>query len=156
MGIVDTLRRHLGFGAARESSTERASEGSGRQGVHQSGFVLALDQGTTSSRAIVFAADLEIKGLAQREVLVGHALKNAAIPLITLIGVNFGYMLGGAVLIESVFSYPGIGRLAAQAIFQRDFPLVQAVAFFASLVVILVNLATDLVYGLVNPQVRLR
>jgi len=96
------------------------------------------------------------KGLASRAVHYRHALKNAAIPLITLVGVNFGYMLGGAVLIESVFSYPGIGRLAAQAIFQRDFPLVQAVAFFASLVVILVNLATDLVYGLVNPQVRLR
>jgi ABC-type dipeptide/oligopeptide/nickel transport system permease component len=96
------------------------------------------------------------KGLAPRAVQYRHALKNAAIPLITLIGVNFGYMLGGAVLIESVFSYPGIGRLAAQAIFQRDFPLVQAVAFFASLVVIVVNLATDLVYGLVNPQVRLR
>jgi ABC-type dipeptide/oligopeptide/nickel transport system permease component len=96
------------------------------------------------------------KGLAPRAVHYRHALKNAAIPLITLVGVNFGYMLGGAVLIESVFSYPGIGRLAAQAIFQRDFPLVQAVAFFASLVVILVNLATDLVYGLVNPQVRFR
>jgi peptide/nickel transport system permease protein len=96
------------------------------------------------------------KGLGPAAVQYRHALKNAAIPLITLIGVNFGYMLGGAVLIESVFSYPGIGRLAAQAIFQRDFPLVQAVAFFASLVVILVNLATDLVYGLVNPQVRLR
>jgi ABC-type dipeptide/oligopeptide/nickel transport system permease component len=96
------------------------------------------------------------KGLGPRAVQYRHALKNAAIPLITLVGVNFGYMLGGAVLIESVFSYPGIGRLAAQAIFQRDFPLVQAVAFFASLVVILVNLATDLLYGLVNPQVRLR
>jgi peptide/nickel transport system permease protein len=96
------------------------------------------------------------KGLTPRAVRYRHALKNVAIPLITLIGVNFGYMLGGAVLIESVFSYPGIGRLAAQAIFQRDFPLVQAVAFFASVVVILVNLATDLVYGLVNPQVRLR
>ena len=96
------------------------------------------------------------KGLAPGAVQYRHALKNAAIPLITLVGINFGYMLGGAVLIESVFSYPGIGRLAAQAIFQRDFPLVQAVAFFASLVVILVNLTTDLLYGLVNPQVRFR
>jgi len=85
-----------------------------------------------------------------------HALRNAAIPLVTLIGVNFGYMLGGSVLIESVFSWPGVGRLAAQAVFQRDFPLVQAVAFFASLVVVGVNLGTDLVYGLVNPQVRRR
>jgi ABC-type dipeptide/oligopeptide/nickel transport system permease component len=96
------------------------------------------------------------KGLAAPRVHYRHALKNAAIPLITLVGVNFGYMLGGAVLIETVFAWPGVGRLAAQAIFQRDFPLVQAVAFFASLVVVLVNLATDLAYGLVNPQVRYR
>lgn len=94
------------------------------------------------------------KGLGLGTVHYRHALKNAAIPLITLIGVNFGYMLGGAVLIESVFSWPGIGRLAAQAIFQRDFPVVQAVAFFASVVVVGVNLLTDLAYGLVSPQVR--
>jgi len=96
------------------------------------------------------------KGLAVPAVHYRHALLNAAIPLVTLIGVNFGYMLGGSVLIESVFSWPGVGRLAAQAVFQRDFPLVQAVAFFASLVVVGVNLGTDLVYGLVNPQVRRR
>ncbi len=96
------------------------------------------------------------KGLSARAVHYRHALKNAAIPLITLIGVNFGYMLGGSVLIESVFSWPGIGRLTAQAVFQRDFPLVQAVAFFGSLVVISVNLLTDLVYGLLNPQIRYR
>jgi ABC-type dipeptide/oligopeptide/nickel transport system permease component len=95
------------------------------------------------------------KGLGEPTVHYRHALRNAAIPLITMIGVNFGYMLGGSVLIESVFSWPGIGRLAAQAIFQRDFPLVQAVAFFGSLVVVVVNLATDVVYGLVNPQIRL-
>jgi peptide/nickel transport system permease protein len=94
------------------------------------------------------------KGLGARAVHYRHALKNAAIPLVTLIGVNFGYMLGGSVLIESVFSWPGIGRLAAQAVFQRDFPLVQAVAFFGSLVVISVNLVTDLAYGLLNPQIR--
>lgn len=96
------------------------------------------------------------KGLSGPAVHYRHALKNAAIPLITMVGVNFGYMLGGSVLIESVFSWPGIGRLAAQAIFQRDFPLVQAVAFFASLVVVSVNLLTDLLYGLVNPQIRYR
>jgi len=94
------------------------------------------------------------KGLGPGAVHYRHALGNAAIPLVTLIGVNFSYMLGGAVLIESVFSWPGVGRLAAQAIFQRDFPLVQAVAFFASLVVVTVNLATDLAYGLLNPAVR--
>lgn len=96
------------------------------------------------------------KGLGAAAVYYRHALKNAAIPLITMIGVNFGYMLGGSVLIESVFAWPGIGRLAAQAVFQRDFPLVQAVAFFGSLVVLTVNLVTDLVYGWVNPQIRHR
>jgi ABC-type dipeptide/oligopeptide/nickel transport system permease component len=96
------------------------------------------------------------KGLGRGAVHVRHALANAAIPLVTLVGVNFGYLLGGSVLIESVFSWPGIGRLAAQAVFQRDFPLVQAVAFFSSLVVLGVNLATDLLYGVLNPLVRYR
>ena len=96
------------------------------------------------------------KGLSAAAVHYRHALKNAAIPLLTMIGVNFGYMLGGSVLIESVFAWPGIGRLAAEAIFQRDFPLVQAVAFFASAIVLMVNLVTDLLYGLFNPQVRYR
>lgn len=96
------------------------------------------------------------KGLRRAAVHYRHALKNAAIPLLTMIGVNFGYLLGGSVLIESVFSWPGIGRLAALAVFQRDFPLVQAVAFFSSLVVLGVNLVTDLLYGVLNPLVRYR
>ena len=96
------------------------------------------------------------KGLGRLAVHYRHALKNAAIPLLTVVGVNFGYLLGGSVLIESVFAWPGIGRLAALAVFQRDFPLVQAVAFFSSLIVITVNLATDLLYGALNPLVRYR
>ena len=96
------------------------------------------------------------KGLRGRAIYYRHALKNAAIPLLTMIGVNFGYLLGGSVLIESVFAWPGIGRLAALAVFQRDFPLVQAVAFFSSVVVLGVNLATDLLYGVLNPLVRYR
>jgi ABC-type dipeptide/oligopeptide/nickel transport system permease component len=96
------------------------------------------------------------KGLRRRAVHYRHALKNAAIPLLTMIGVNFGYLLGGSVLIESVFAWPGIGRLAALAVFQRDFPLVQAVAFFSSVVVLGVNLVTDLLYGVLNPLVRYR
>lgn len=96
------------------------------------------------------------KGLSAAAVHYRHALKNAAIPLVTMVGVSFGYMLGGSVLIESVFAWPGIGRLAAEAVFQRDFPLVQAVAFFASMVVLIVNLLTDLLYGFFNPQVRYR
>jgi ABC-type dipeptide/oligopeptide/nickel transport system permease component len=96
------------------------------------------------------------KGLGRLAVHYRHALKNAAIPLLTVVGVNFGYLLGGSVLIESVFSWPGLGRLAAQAVFQRDFPLVQAVAFFSSMIVLSVNLVTDLLYGTLNPLVRYR
>jgi ABC-type dipeptide/oligopeptide/nickel transport system permease component len=96
------------------------------------------------------------KGLRRPAIYYRHALKNAAIPLLTMIGVNFGYLLGGSVLIESVFAWPGIGRLAALAVFQRDFPLVQAVAFFSSVVVLGVNLVTDLLYGVLNPLVRYR
>jgi len=96
------------------------------------------------------------KGLGGPAINYRHALKNAAIPLLTVVGVNFGYLLGGAVLIESVFAWPGIGRLAALAVFQRDFPLVQAVAFFSSIVVLAVNLVTDLLYGVLNPLVRYR
>jgi ABC-type dipeptide/oligopeptide/nickel transport system permease component len=96
------------------------------------------------------------KGLPSSTTYYRHALKNAAIPLLTIIGVNCGRLVGGSVLIETVFSWPGVGRLSAQAVFQRDFPLVQAVAFFSSIVVIGVNLLTDLLYGLVNPLVRYR
>ncbi|MGH7263296.1 MAG: ABC transporter permease [Candidatus Rokuibacteriota bacterium] len=94
------------------------------------------------------------KGLGPAAVHYRHALRNAAIPLVTATAIDFGYMLGGAVLIESVFSWPGIGRLAAQAVLQRDFPLVQAVAFFASLVVVGANLLADLVYGALDPRIR--
>lgn len=94
------------------------------------------------------------KGLGPAAVHYRHALRNAAIPLVTATAIDFGYMLGGAVLIESVFSWPGIGRLAAQAVLQRDFPLVQAVAFFASLAVVGVNLLADLASGALDPRVR--
>lgn len=94
------------------------------------------------------------KGLRQRTVYVRHALRNAAIPVLTYTGVAFGYMLGGSVLIETVFAWPGVGRLAYQAISVRDFPLVQAVALFMSVVIVILNLVVDLAYGFINPEVR--
>jgi ABC-type dipeptide/oligopeptide/nickel transport system permease component len=94
------------------------------------------------------------KGLAPRVVYVRHALKNAAIPLVSVIGIQFGYMLGGSVIIENVFAWPGLGRLVVEAIGGRDFPLVQAAAFLASVVVIGLNLVTDMVYGLIDPRIR--
>jgi peptide/nickel transport system permease protein len=94
------------------------------------------------------------KGLAPRVIYFRHALRNAAIPLVSVIGVQFGYMLGGAVIIENVFAWPGLGRMAVEAIAGRDFPLVQGIAFFASVVVIVLNLATDMLYGLIDPRIR--
>jgi peptide/nickel transport system permease protein len=94
------------------------------------------------------------KGLMPRVIFFKHALRNAAIPLITVIAVQFGYMLGGTVIIESVFSWPGLGNLTAESIGRRDFPLVQGIALFTSLVVVLLTFASDVLYALVDPRVR--
>jgi len=94
------------------------------------------------------------KGLAERYVLYRHSLKNALIPLLTLVGLQLGQLLGGAVVTETVFSWPGIGRLLVQALLNRDFPLVLAGVFWISLVISLTNLLVDLAYAWVNPQIR--
>jgi ABC-type dipeptide/oligopeptide/nickel transport system permease component len=94
------------------------------------------------------------KGLRDQIVVYKHALKNAANPIITIVGLNFGYLLGGTVLIETVFARPGIGRLLVDAILARDYPVVQGVTFVIATSFILVNLITDVVYSLVDPRVR--
>ena len=94
------------------------------------------------------------KGLSDRALFYRHVLRNASIPLVSVIGIQFGYLMGGSVIIESVFAWPGIGRLAIDAIAIRDFPLVQAVALFASGVVVVLNLLTDLAYSWLDPRIR--
>ena len=94
------------------------------------------------------------KGLSNQNIFYRHVLRNAAIALVSVIGIQFGYMLGGSVLIENVFSWPGLGKLAYESISNRDFPLVQAIALFTSLVVIFLNLLVDLVYPLIDPRIR--
>jgi peptide/nickel transport system permease protein len=94
------------------------------------------------------------KGLVDKHIYIRHILRNAAIPLISVIGVQFGYLLSGSIYIETIFSWPGLGNLLAEAIGNRDFALVQAVAFFASLVVITLSLLTDIAYGLADPRIR--
>lgn len=96
------------------------------------------------------------KGLRPFDVYFRHALRNSAIPLLTFVGVTFGYMLGGSVIIENVFAWPGIGQLAYQAISVRDYPLVQGIAFFISAVVVALNLTVDVAYAFINPQIRYR
>ena len=94
------------------------------------------------------------KGISHRQVYVQHVLRNAAIPLISVIGVQFGYLLSGSIYIETIFSWPGLGNLLAEAVGNRDFPLVQAIAFTTSLVVIVLNLLTDIAYALVDPRIK--
>ncbi len=94
------------------------------------------------------------KGLARRVVILRHALKNALIPVITMIGLQLGALLGGAVVTETIFSRPGVGRLAVDAILSRDFPLVQGTVLFGATAYVLVNLAIDVLYTLVDPRIR--
>jgi ABC-type dipeptide/oligopeptide/nickel transport system permease component len=94
------------------------------------------------------------KGLHDRRIYVKHILRNASIPLISIIGVQFGYLLSGSIYIETIFSWPGLGNLLAEAIGNRDFALIQAIAFFTALVVVILNLLTDIAYGLADPRIR--
>ena len=94
------------------------------------------------------------KGLRPVKVVYGHALKNALLPVITVVGVQFGALLGGAIVIEVVFAWPGVGRLIVSAISQRDFPVVQGSVLMLAVVFALVNLLVDLSYSLINPRIR--
>lgn len=93
------------------------------------------------------------KGIREYSVYVSHALRNAFIPVLSYAGVQAAYLLGGAVITEQIFAYPGMGRLAIQAIFARDFPVIQAVVFFSAIVVILTNFAIDLAYLKLDPRI---
>jgi peptide/nickel transport system permease protein len=94
------------------------------------------------------------KGLRERGVIWIHALRNSLIPLITVAGVQVGYLLGGVVVTEEVFTLPGVGRLILWAVFQRDYPVVQGTILFVSLLFMLSNLLVDLVYAYVDPRIR--
>jgi peptide/nickel transport system permease protein len=95
------------------------------------------------------------KGLAPRWVLVRHALKNASLPVVTIIGIGFALLIGGAVVTESVFALPGLGRLTVDAIVRRDYPVIQGVILVVSAVYVLINLVVDFLYVLLDPRVRL-
>jgi len=94
------------------------------------------------------------KGLNPRRIYVRHIFRNAAIPIISVLGVWYGYLLGGSVYVETVFGYPGTGMILAEAVANRDYTLVQALAFFVCLVVVILNLLTDLAYAAIDPRIR--
>lgn len=128
-------------------------------------FTLALSASSSLAR-LVKSAMLEVlyedyvrtanaKGLARYQVVVRHALRNAMVPVITVIGLQFGRLLGGAVITESVFNWPGVGRLVLDAIGNRDYTVVQATLLLLVMVYITVNLVTDILYGVLDPRIRL-
>ena len=94
------------------------------------------------------------KGLAYRTVIVRHALRNALIPVVTVLGLQFGFMLGGAVIVETVFARPGIGRLAVDSILAKDYPMVQGVVLFSAVIYVFVNLIVDISYAWFDPRIH--
>ncbi len=96
------------------------------------------------------------KGLSERMVIYKHALRNAILPVLTVFGIQVGHLLAGAILVETVFTWPGMGRLMFEGILRRDYPLIMGILIFSSVLVILANLITDLLYGVLDPRIRRR
>lgn len=94
------------------------------------------------------------KGLTERDIVWGHGLRNAMIPVVTMTGLQFGFLLGGSVVIETVFSWPGLGKLLIDSVSYRDYPIIQTEMLLFALEFILINLVVDLLYGILNPQIR--
>jgi peptide/nickel transport system permease protein len=124
-------------------------------GLVQAGVVTRMTRATLLEVLnLDFIRTARAKGLAERVVIFRHALKNAMIPIITVIGFNIGVLLGGTVAIESIFGIPGVGRYILAAIFSRDYPAVQASLLLVTTVFVLINLLVDLTYALFDPRIR--
>lgn len=123
-------------------------------------LIAILTRMTRSSMLEVLSEDYirtaRSKGLTERIVIGTHALRNALIPVVTIIALQFGALMGGTVIIETVFTWPGVGLLSVQAIYNRDFPVVQASVFVLALAFVIVNFLADVVYGILDPRIRLR
>ena len=94
------------------------------------------------------------KGLRERTVILRHAIRNCVIPVVTIIGAQVGFLLGGLVIVEQIFSLPGMGLLTFEAVIRRDYPVVQGAVFVMAMIVILVNLVVDLSYAIIDPRIR--
>jgi peptide/nickel transport system permease protein len=127
-------------------------------------FVLAAEQMALLAR-LTRSATLEVlehefvttaraKGLAESSVVAGHIVRNALLPVVTVIGYRIGFLLSGTIVVETVFAWPGVGRLLFQSIGQRDYVVVQAVVTLGAVVVVLANLVTDIVYAYIDPRIR--
>lgn len=101
-----------------------------------------------------FVRTARAKGLKERTVIFKHCLRNALIPVVTMMGLQFGFLLGGSIVVEAVFNWPGLGRLLVDAVTMRDYPVIQALVLLFSLEFILINLVVDVLYGYINPTIR--
>lgn len=124
------------------------------------GLAAVLMRQTRNAMIEVLSADYvrtaRAKGLAQRAVVVRHALRNGLIPVVTILGLQMGALMGGAVVTEQIFVLPGFGRLIVEAVFTRDYPVVQGVVLITAASYVLINLAVDVSYSLLNPRIRIR
>ncbi len=101
-----------------------------------------------------FVRTARAKGLKEKTVIIKHCLRNALIPVVTMMGLQFGFLLGGSIVVEAVFNWPGLGRLLVDAVTMRDYPVIQTLVLLFSLEFILINLIVDLLYGYINPTIR--
>src|SRR5256714_1402664 len=124
-------------------------------GMIQSALIARI---TRASMLDVLAQDYirtaQAKGLSNEQVLIGHALKNAAVPIVTIIGIGVALLIGGVVVTETVFAIPGLGRLTVDAILRRDYPIIQGIILIFSAAYVLINLLVDLSYTLIDPRIR--
>jgi len=125
--------------------------------IYSIAFIMRM---TRSSLLDLFSQDFtrtaRAKGLSERTTLIRHVLRNAWIPIVTVIGLRFGYMLGGAVIVETIFAWPGMGRLLVTAVGQRDIPVVQGVLLVVATTFIFINLGIDILYAKLDPRIQYR
>jgi len=129
--------------------------------VAQGAFAMASIARITRSAVLeILQADFirtaRAKGLPELVTIAKHTMRNAAIPIVTIVGLQFGNMLGGAVITETIFSWPGVGRLVIQSIYNRDYPIVQACVFITAAMFVALNFLVDLAYGILDPRIRQR
>ena len=121
-------------------------------------YIALIARMTRAAMLDVLAQDYvrtaQAKGLSPRAVLIGHALKNAAVPIATVVGIGIALLIGGAIVTETVFALPGIGRLTVDAILRRDYPVIQGVVLLFSFIYVVVNLVVDLLYTVFDPRIR--
>ena len=115
-------------------------------------FMRSLSSSVSGARQRGFVSLAEIRGLSRCRIFFGHILRNAAVPVLNLFGVQIGALLGGILIVEYIFNYPGIGLLTVQAVLQRDFPVIQGVAVLSAVLFIVINILVDLVSTWIDPR----